>query len=159
MRVILEQLENTEASGTTDLPRTFHELAERMKRRALVIVLSDLLDCAGNAGGDAAEALVDALGHFRHRKHEAIVLQMLDPGELTFPFENIGQIEDMETGGRITADAEAMRRHYLDRLNAYLDDLRRGCLTREVGYALADTSEPFDVFLGTYLKRRQHLMI
>ena len=159
MRVILDQLENTEASGTTDLPRTFHDLAERMNRRALVIVLSDLLDCDGNRGEDPAGALIDALGHFRHRKHEAVVLQMLDPAELTFPFENIGVLEDMETGGRVNADAEALRQHYLDQLNQYLDGLRKGCLSREIGYALADTSEPFDVFLGTYLQRRQHGML
>jgi len=162
MRVILDQLERTEAQGRTDLPRTFHDLAERMKRRALVIVLSDLLDCQADgdtADAEPSDALMDALGHFRHRKHEAVVLQMLDPAELTFPFQNIGEIEDIETGHRINADAEALRQHYLDRLNVYLQALRRGCLSREIGYALADTQEPFDVFLGTYLNRRQHLKV
>ncbi|MFW6060973.1 MAG: DUF58 domain-containing protein, partial [Phycisphaeraceae bacterium] len=154
MRLVLDQLENTDAQGETNLPRTFHDLAERLKRRALIIVLSDLFDCAGPTAHNPASTLLEALGHLRHRKHEAIVLQMLDPAELTFPFQNIGEIEDMETGNRITADAEALRRHYLDQLNDYLNRLRRGCLSREIGYALADTSEPFDVFLGTYLKRR-----
>ncbi|MEX1017975.1 MAG: hypothetical protein WDZ31_14640, partial [Phycisphaeraceae bacterium] len=62
-----------------------------------------------------------------------------------------------ETGQEIMADAEAIRSHYLEQLNAYLDALRNGCLSREIGYALADTSEPFDVFLGTYLSRRAHM--
>jgi len=152
LHVVLEQLENVRAEGDTDLPNTFHELAERMKRRALVVVLSDLF------GGNAADTrpLLDALGHFRHKKHEVVVLQILDQAELTFPFRDAGQIENIETGFTISSDAEAIRNHYLRQLGAYLDGVRRGCLSREIGYALADTTQPFDLFLGTYLTRRQH---
>jgi uncharacterized protein (DUF58 family) len=151
LRVVLEQLENVKAEGRTDLPQTFHELAETMKRRALVVVLSDLL------GGEAADTgpLMEALGHFRHKKHEVVVLHVLDQAELNFPFREAGQIEDVETGHTIAADAEAVRNHYLQQLSEYLDGVRHGCLSREIGYALADTTDPFDVFLGTYLMRRQ----
>ena len=152
LRIVLEQLDNVRAEGETDLARTFHELAETMKRRALVVVLSDLF--AGTSADTAP--LIDALGHFRHKKHEVAVLHVLDQAELTFPFRDAGQIENIETGFTIASDAEAVRSHYLDQLSAYLDDLRRGCLSREIGYALADTTEPFDLFLGTFLTRRQH---
>ena len=152
LRIVLEQLENVRPEGQTDLARTFHELAETMKRRALVVVLSDLF---AGTGPDTAP-LVDALGHFRHKKHEVVVFHILDQAELSFPFRDAGQIENMETGFTIASDAEAVRSHYLQELAAYLDALRRGCLSREIGYALADTTEPFDLFLGTYLTRRQH---
>jgi len=152
LRIVLEQLENVRPEGQTDLARTFHELAETMKRRALVVVLSDLF---AGTGADTAP-LVDALGHFRHKKQEVVVLHILDQAELSFPFRDAGQIENIETGFTIAADAEAVRSHYLEQLAAYLDALRRGCLSREIGYALADTTEPFDLFLGTYLTRRQH---
>lgn len=149
LRVVLEQLENVTPSGETDLVATFHELAETMKRRALVVVLSDLF--SGNA--DAGE-LLEAIGHMRHRKHEVIVLQILDRAEIEFPFDNAGEIEDIETRRTISADAEAIRQHYLEQLQRYMDTIRTGCLRREVGYALADTSEPFHEFLGSYLSRR-----
>ena len=150
LRAVMETLEQVEPEGATDLPGTLHDLAQRMKRRALVVVISDLF---GEDGG--AERLIDALGHLRHRKHEVVTMQVLDQAELTFPFRDAGQIVDMETGRRVNADAEAIRRHYLDRLNEYLDAVRRGCLAREVGYALADTTQPFDDFLGHYLNQRQ----
>ena len=150
LRAVLEQLENVQPQGRTDLPHTFHELAETMKRRALVVVLSDLFGGTGSSTQD----LMDALGHFRHKKHEVVVLQILDQAELTFPFRDAGRIEDLETRLTIDSDAEAIRNHYLRQLNAHLDSIRRGCLAREIGYAMADTTEPFDLFLGTYLTRR-----
>jgi hypothetical protein len=80
---------------------------------------------------------------------------MLDPAELNFPFTDAGQIEDQETGRIVTADAEAVRRHYLESIARYLDGLKVGCQMRQIGYALADTSQPFHEFLATYLTRRQ----
>ncbi|MBE3068625.1 MAG: DUF58 domain-containing protein [Planctomycetes bacterium] len=161
LRSVLERLEEVRPEGETDLPRTFHELAERMKRRALVVVISDLFGGAGGGkgggkGSGSTDDLLDALGHFRHKKHEVVVLQVLDRAELTFPFRDAGQIEDIETHLTIDADAEAIRNHYLQRLNAHLDGVRQGCLARQIGYSMADTGEPFDLFLGTYLMRRQH---
>ncbi len=154
LRMLLERLESLEPRGRTSLPRALHEVAERLGRRALVVVLADLFS---TDEGDGAKALIDALSHLRHRKHEVVVLQMLDPSELTFPFGDATQIEDMETNDVITADAEAVRRHYLESLDAYLGAIRSGCLSRGIGYALADTSEPFDRFLGAYLGRRHRL--
>ena len=150
LSVILQQLEDAKPAGKTDLPRTFHALAERMKRRALVVVLSDLF--SGQGGGDE---VVEALGHMRHRKHEVVVLQLLDRAELEFPFRDASEIEDMETAHRVASDAEAIRLHYLDQLNGYLETLRSGCVSRGIEYALTDTSAPFDAFLGAYLSRRQ----
>ncbi len=92
----------------------FHELAETLKRRALVVILSDLFD-------DPAE-LVGALKHFRHKKHEVIVFQVLDPAEVTFPFDDVTRIEDMETHREITSDPRAFRKAYLDELDRFLDD-------------------------------------
>ena len=149
LRIVLEQLEGVAPAGRTDLPRAFHELAERMTRRALVVVLSDLF----SGDGDVRE-LIDALSHLRHRKHEVVVLQVLDRAELAFPFRDATQIEDVETTRLIAADAEALRNHYLEALQHYLDAIRGGCLSHGVEYALADTSQPFDMFLGAYLTRR-----
>ena len=147
----MDVLEATQPVGQTNLVGTLHELAERIRRRALVVVLSDFL------GSRSPQPLVEALGHLQHRKHEVIALQVLDPAELTFPFSDAGQIEDQESGRLVTADAEAVRRHYLDSINAYLDVLRVGCQSRQIGYALADTARPFHDFLATYLTQRQSL--
>ena len=82
-------------------------------------------------------------------------MQILDRAELDFPFRDATQIEDIETTDYIEADADAIRNHYLEALNTYLDVIRGGCLSNGVEYAMTDTSQPFDAFLATYLTRRQ----
>jgi hypothetical protein len=111
-----------------------------------VVVISDLLD--------EPSALLEALQHFRHKKHEVIVFQVLDPAELTFPFENISAIEDMENRRQVVSDPLAFRKAYLEEVNRFLDTLRGGCSEAAVDYSLAETNLRFDAFLGAYLARR-----
>lgn len=149
LRVLMEQLEQTEPGGETSLSAIFHQLAESLKRRALIVVLSDLLD-------DPAP-LVAALKHFRHKKHEVILLQVLDPAEVTFPFGDITHIEDLETSRAVSGDPEALRAAYLEELGRFLALLRAGCRTAQIDYTVAQTNQRFDLFLGNYLARRQAL--
>ena len=148
LRGLMERLEVTEPGGETSLGDTFHQLAETMKRRALVVIISDLFD--------DPDKLLDGLKHFRHRKHDVIVLHTLDPSELTFPFDDVSRIEDMETGREITSDPVAFRNHYLEELGKFLDQVRGGCLASRIDYAMAETETRFDLFLGAYLAKRQN---
>ncbi len=147
LRAVTERLEHTEPGGETSLSDTFHQLAESIKRRALVVVLSDLLD--------DPHAIVQALKHFRHKKHEVIVLQILDPAELTFPFDDVNCIEDMETSREVISDPRAFRKAYLEEFDRFLEVIRRGCLEGQIDYSLAETDKSFAAFLGEYLARRQ----
>ncbi|MCC7192627.1 MAG: DUF58 domain-containing protein [Phycisphaeraceae bacterium] len=151
LRVVLEELGKAQPVGQTDLTTTFNELAETMKRRALVVVLSDLFS-VGEVG-----KLLESISHLRHKKHEVVVFHVLDRAELTFPFDDVTQIEDIETTRLVSANASSMRNEYLRRLNEFIDSMRSGCQSRGVGYALADTSQPFDLFLGNYLSHRLRL--
>ena len=150
LRLMMEKLEQTQAGSETSLSKVFHELAESLKRRALIVILSDLFD-------DPAE-LVGALKHFRHKKHEVVVFQILDPAETTFPFDDVTRIEDMETHREITSDPRAFRKAYLDSLGQFLDAVRGGCRTANIDYTLAQTDQRFDQFLGAYLARRQAML-
>jgi uncharacterized protein (DUF58 family) len=147
LRTIMEKLEQTEPGGTTGLAETFHHLAETIKRRALVVVISDLFD--------DPDALVGALKHFRHKKHDVIVFHTLDPAELTFPFDDVTRIEDMEDRREVVSDPRAFRKSYLEELAKFLETIRSGCRAARIDYALAETDQRFDTFLGTYLARRQ----
>ena len=151
LKVLMEKLEQTNPGGETSLSETFHQLAESIKRRALVIVISDLFD--------DPEKLVSALKHFRHKKHEVIVFHVLDPAELTFPFDDVTRIEDMENRREVISDPLAFRKSYLEELAKFLEVVRGGCTSAQIDYALADTSQPFDWFLGTYLARRQSMQV
>jgi uncharacterized protein (DUF58 family) len=147
LRAILERLEAARPGGETGLAKTFHELAETIKRRALVVVISDLFD--------DPRGLVAALKHFRHKKHEVVVFQTLDSSELSFPFDDVTRIEDMETRREVVSDPRAFRKSYLDELSAFLETVRAGCRSAGIDHALAETGGPFGEFLGTYLARRQ----
>jgi uncharacterized protein (DUF58 family) len=151
LRLLMEKLEQTQPGGETSLSATFHQLAESIKRRALVVVISDLFD-------DPAQ-LVEALKHFRHRKHEVVVFQTLDPAELHFPFDDVTRIEDLETRREVVSDPRAFRKAYLEELAKFLDAVRAGCQGAQIDHALAETDRPFDLFLGTYLARRQALSL
>jgi uncharacterized protein (DUF58 family) len=151
LRNMMEKLEQTTPGGETSLSSIFHLLAENIKRRSMVIVISDLFD--------DPDALVGALKHFRHKKHDVIVFHTLDPAEITFPFDDVTRIEDLETGREVVSDPRAFRKSYLEELGKFLDVVRTGCTTAQIDYAVAETDKPFDSFLGTYLARRQAMRV
>jgi uncharacterized protein (DUF58 family) len=147
LRVLMERLENTTPGGETGLGATFHRLAENLGKRALVVVISDLFD-------DPAH-IVAGLKHFRHNKHEVIVLQVLDRVEVEFPFDDVTRIIDVEDRREVVSDPQAFRRAYLEELARFLEAVRLGCRSAAIDYELAQTDQPFDLFLGRYLARRQ----
>ena len=150
LRGLMDHLEAIEPGGETSLAGSFHQLAERIKRRSVVIIISDLFD--------DPDAVVSGLKHFRHRKHDVIVFQTLDPDELSFPFDDVSRIEDMETGRQITSDPRAFRASYLEELERFLDTIREGCLSSRIDYSVAETGTPFGQFLGAYLARRHQML-
>ena len=146
LSVLLGELEKVKAGEGTGLARTFHDLAERMKRRSLVVILSDLMD-------DETEVL-KALHHFRHRKHEVILFHILDHAEHEFPFARLADFVDMETGERLQVDPRYARDAYLEELHGFISRLKRECSKSLVEYVPVDTATPFDLMLARYLAAR-----
>jgi uncharacterized protein (DUF58 family) len=150
LRVLMQCLEKTTPGGETTLAQVFHRLAESIKRRALVIVLSDFFD--------DPDRLIASLKHFRHKKHEVLALQILDPAEVTFPFDDVTRIEDLETAREVTSDPVSFRNAYLDEFGKFQGLLRAGCRGAGIDLVTAQTDQRFDLFLGNYLTRRQAMM-
>ena len=148
-RLILELLEGITPGSETNLGAVLHEIAERIRRRGLVILISDLLD--------DVTRIADGLQHFRHNRHEVIVLQVLDEAEMTFPFDSLTRFKDMEGGGHVDTKPEQLRKHYLERLNHFLEEIKAVCYERGVSYSLANTNQPYDAFLAAYLEKRSRL--
>lgn len=147
-KMLLETLERKESRPKTGLGDTFHDLAERIKRRGLLIVLSDLF-------GDPDDIL-RGLQHFRHRKHEVIVFQILDKDELTFPFRDSAVFEGMEGEEPLMAEPNALRREYLNAFNEFTATLKRGCRELDMDYIQLPTDQPVDIALTRYLASRSH---
>ena len=148
-RRILELLEENAAQSDTDVGTVLHEVAERVRRRGLVIVISDLID-------DEAK-IANGLQHFRHDNHEVIVFHVMDDAELTFPYDRLTRFKDMEGAGRVVANPKSLRNRYLARINTFIDNLQTACYERNISYNLANTKEPYDRFLAAYLEKRSRL--
>ena len=105
---MMNHLEAIKPGRTTNLGATLNRLADRFKRRCLIILISDLYD--------EPEAVDRALHHFRHKRHEVIVFHVLDRSEIEFPFRETASFIDMETGDRIQVDPAYVRDDYRRRL-------------------------------------------
>lgn len=147
VRTILEQIDATEPGGETGLAEIFHDIAERIPRRGLVIVLSDLFD-------DATE-LVKALHHFRYRRHEVVVFHIMAEEELHFPFDSFTQFRDLEVDREVQVDPKSIRASYLDRIRTFLGEVSSGCGQMAADYVPMSTKTPFDKALSDYLARRR----
>jgi uncharacterized protein (DUF58 family) len=147
MRLLLEMLEKTNSEPKTDLADTFHDLAERIKRRGLIIILSDLFD--------DPDTILKGLQHFRHRKHEVIVFHVLDRDELTFPFNETTIFEGLEGEEPITAEPNALRKEYISAFEEYVSRLKKGCRELNMDYQQLPTDLPIDAAISRYLSKRQ----
>ncbi len=148
--VLLKALGSGQPQGRTKLGPSLHELAERIKRRGLVVLLSDLMD--------RPSEVLSGLQHFRHRHHEVIVFHVLDPAEIEFPYHDTATFVDLESGERITTEPWEIGARYRERLAAWQDQYRRACREQLVDYVPLDTRTPFDRALLAYLEKRAKLL-
>jgi uncharacterized protein (DUF58 family) len=148
--VLLRTLSRAEPQGRTRLGPALHELAERIRRRGLVVLCSDLMDKPAD--------VLSGLQHFRHRHHEVVVFHILDPDEREFPYTDTSTFVDMETGERLTTEPWEIARRYREKLEAWTAHYRRACQEQRVDYVLLDTRTPFDRALLAYLEKRSRLM-
>ena len=149
LRVLLEEICRTQTGEETSLAAVFHDIAERIHRRGLVIIISDLFD--------QPEAIINALHHFRFRKHEVIIFHLMAEEELAFPFEKWSQFRDLEDNNRrVEIDPRSFRAVYLDKLREYMAEIREGCGRMAIDYVPVSTRHDFaDVLIGYLSGRRR----
>ena len=148
--VLLKTLASAQPAGRTRLGPALHELAERIKRRGLIVLCSDLMD-------QPAEVL-RGLQHFRHRHHEVVVFHILDPDEIDFPYTDTATFVDMETEAQLTTEPWEIARRYREHLKAWSEQYARSCRENRIDYVRIDTRTPFDQALLAYLEKRARLL-
>jgi hypothetical protein len=117
-----------------------------VRRRALVVIISDLFD--------DLDRVQKALAHFRRRKHDVIVYQVLDPAEIEFPFHDVGNFEDLETGERVMTDPREIRGAYQEAMAEFLTSCAKICAGLDVDYVLSMTDQAPGDFVRAHLARR-----
>ncbi|MFB3060030.1 MAG: DUF58 domain-containing protein [Candidatus Binatia bacterium] len=144
---ILRALEGITPSGETSVGKILQEVAGKMNRRGLVILISDLLD--------EPESILEGLHLFRFKGNDVIVFHLLDPAELELPFEGNILFEDMEQVDlKVAADPKAIHRVYTKVVEEFIERIRKDCQERSIDYQLLSTSTPLDHALVSYLSWR-----
>jgi uncharacterized protein (DUF58 family) len=144
---ILTHLARTRPFGVTHLGRSLHEVAGRVSKRSLVIVVSDLLS--------EQDAVIDGLHHLRHVGHDVIMFQVLDHGEVTFEFDGQVRFEEPETQGRVVTDAQSVKAGYLEELQKFIQTYRDACRNVRADFVQVDNAMMFDKALTEFLVQRQ----
>ena len=143
---MVKALDASRPSDKTDLLKVLTRVAESVPSRGVVLIFSDLLT--------EREAVFKGLEMLRHRKHDVMVFHILDDDELDFPFGGMTRFEGMEELPNLFCDPKALREGYLEAMDEYLTEVRRGCTRLGVDYALVRTSDYLDAVLSKFLFSR-----
>ena len=147
LRLVLDQLSVLQAEGETGLAEALHQAAEKIRQRALVVVISDLYLDPG--------VLKGCFQHLRFRKHDVSVFHLLDQSEIDFGFDRPTRFVDLEGGESILADPERMANHYHRAMSRYLRDLQTVMRETGVDYHRANVQDrPVDVLSRFLIGRK-----
>ena len=130
----------------TDLGEVLARIADRIKKKSLLILITDLFDDVDKIGL--------GLRRLRHQGHEVMLFHLMDPDELTFPFQRMTMFEGLEEYPELLADPNALREAYIAEVDSFIESVKRGCRNALIDYELVDTSKRFDVVLTRFLQRR-----
>lgn len=146
LRQLLHVMESTVPERKTQTGPIFHDLAERLKKRGIVLIFSDLFD--------DVTSMLAGLKHFRHRRHEVVIFHVLDPAELDFPFTGTTLFKGLEQLPDVLTDPRALRTAYLEEFNKFLQAVRKGCRAQHIDYVQLRTDQSLEITLSTYLASR-----
>ena len=149
LNVLLAELGVVQPSSRTDIGRNLQAVADRISRRGLVVVLSDLLD--------DPSAILSGLKHFRHEGHEVLVFHVLDPREIDFAYSGDVRFRDLETEEEMPTHPWHLRKEYRELMAGFIGELRRGCREHRIDYHVLDTRTTYDEALVKFLTKRRRL--
>ena len=147
LKQLLTVMEQTTGARKTRTGPIFHDLAERLARRGIVVIVSDLFD--------DVDQILAGLTHFRHRRHDVILLHVLDPAELDFPFQQVTMFKGLEALGEVVTEPRSLRTAYQEEVRSFLKRVRSGCRARQVDYLTVRTDQPLDTVLTAFLSARK----
>jgi uncharacterized protein (DUF58 family) len=147
LRQILMSLEKAARGKSTDLTKPLARVADVVRKRGLVVLISDLLA--------PIEGLERNLGYLAAAGHELVVFQILDPREIDFEFEEPSLFQDLETGEELYVDPASAKQSYREKLDAHLNSVRASCEKLGAVFELATTDQPLEVVMAEFLLQRQ----
>ena len=153
MGIILEidkLLRDIKPTPRTRIAKQLHDIALMMKRRSMVVLISDLFS--------DVDDILAGLDHLRFDGHNVVVLHTLDPYELEFPFDGTWRFEGLEGEEPLTTQPQRIRDDYVASFGEYMESLRAGCVAAHIDYTTVDTSRPLDTVLSEFFHQRESMM-
>jgi len=147
LKLLLHELDQAEPDNQTDVGDTFHMLAEQVGKRGLVVIISDFFV-------DPA-TLTESLKHFRHRKHDVALFQVMHEDEISFPFQDNTLFKGLEVQQELLTEPRSLRKSYLDAVERHRSAIRKICSVTGIDYVPMSTTTPLDAALSGYLAFRQ----
>ncbi len=145
--IVLHAIDRLEAGGAGDLHRPLARIGERLTRKGIVALISDLYA--------EPDEVARAVGALRRKGNDVLVFHLLDPAEIEFPFRAPADFVELETGRRMPVSPDRLREDYVRLMRAHLDEVQARLTGLGVDYALFETSKPLDGALFHYLSRRE----
>ncbi len=157
-RMLLHQLENLliqKSNKTTNTYKVLHQIAEKIHRRSLIFLFTDMLQADKNN-----EDLFEALRHLKYNKHEVVLFHVFDgKHEYNFDFDEVPKkFIDVETGEQINLYANAVKSDYQLKITNYFKELKLKCMQYKIDYVAADINKGYEQILTTYLLSRYRFL-
>lgn len=149
LNTVLHAIERARTGARTDFHKTLVKVSERIRRRGIVVVISDLFD--------EPDRVMSGLRHLAYHGNDVIVFQLLDPTELHFDFSDPAQFVDKETQAEMHVIPDYVRQEYIKVMAAQISNYEKECFKDRMDFALIETSHPLDKALFNYLIRREQL--
>lgn len=147
LKRLINAMQIGEPDRNTDVPAVFHQLAEQVRRRSLVVMISDLIV--------DPQTLHESLSRFLSRSHDMMLFHVMHRDEWEFPFDDYTRFEGMEVDQQLTTEPRALRKAYLEELEKFVTQTRRVCSRLGVDYVPLSTSDALDAALSSYITFRQ----
>jgi uncharacterized protein (DUF58 family) len=150
-----ELLEKPKVSKSTDTVTFLHQIAEKIHRRSMIVLFTDMFH--PDASGGKNEALFNALQHLKHNKHKVVVFHVIDKQtEVNFNFDNTPKkFIDLETGEQINIFADNIKELYEEKVSDYFKTLAMTCAQNKIKYVPVAVEDSFETILTTYLVEKQ----
>ena len=143
---LLHEMDVVEPREKTSLAEVCHAVAEKIPRRGLVCLVSDLFT--------DLDGVIRGLQHFRHYGHEVVVLHIMDVDELTFPFQGNTMFRGLEDMGRLLVEPRSLRAGYIEAVDRFTRQVKRACIAHRMDYKLISTADHLDAALLAFLAAR-----
>ena len=149
LEIVLHRIDRIESTRPSEYRVPLAKVTQAVHRRGIVVLISDLYD--------EPSAILDAVKGLRYRGNDLIVFHVLDPAELSFPYDEVASYRDLETGEAVPIIPEYLREEYRKLVKAHVNALSKSLGDNRIDYALLDTSTPLDYALFHYLSRRERM--